>query len=189
MFYRCLLYYFNFSVYLKFFIIISWRGGESTELYKSLNPKPAKDVSYMFISIATGARRPFRDYGMAGEGHEGALHLEVVAAWSWTSTYILAQEIILKQLPLPGCAFCCNYRETHISSFITTSIKQNLTSLWNLLPKPIQHPPNTKRHQKLETKHKWICVHYYSVGVNCFSQIKWLFFLKVLSNSQPQPGY
>lgn len=59
--YRCLLYYFNFSVYLKFFII-SWGEREKYRaLQKLLNPKPAKNVSYMFMSIAIGARSPFRD--------------------------------------------------------------------------------------------------------------------------------
>lgn len=53
--YGCSSHYFNFSVYLKFFII-SWGVG-STKPYKSLNPKPVKGISYMFISISIGARR------------------------------------------------------------------------------------------------------------------------------------
>lgn len=63
--YKCSLYYFNFSVYLKFFSI-SW--GKSIELYKNTYSKPAKSVSYMCISISIGARGTFRDYGMAFRG-------------------------------------------------------------------------------------------------------------------------
>lgn len=85
--YKCSLYYFNFSVYLKFFSI-SW--GKSIELYKNTYSKPAKSVSYMCISISIGARGTFRDYGMAFRGISSLklnLHL-----------HFLAQEIILEQL-------------------------------------------------------------------------------------------
>lgn len=129
--YKCSLYYFNFSIYLKFFRI-SWE--KSIELYKNTQPKPAKSVSYMCISISIGARRTFRNYGMAFRGIS-SLKLNL---------YLHSSPGDSRAIAFARLVLCCNCRETHISSIITTSIKQNLTSLYNLLPKSVQHPPHNK---------------------------------------------
>lgn len=113
-------------------------------------------------------------------------HLEVLAASSWTCTYILAQEI-LEQLPLPGLFFVAIVEKPilvlsslHPSNKISPACTTCFLNRFNTLP------ITNDTHQKLETKHKDICIHYYSVGINYSSKIKWLFFLKKkdLNNSK-----
>lgn len=106
------------------------------------------------------------------------IFLRVLAASSWTCTYILAQEI-LEQLPLPGLFFVAIVEKPilvlsslHPSNKISPACTTCFLNRFNTLP------ITNDTHQKLETKHKDICIHYYSVGINYSSKIKWLFFFK-----------